>query len=216
MMNSYCVVRGCQSRYFPNSRISRHRIPKDVSTRSKWLKAIGFGESKVNDASRVCSKHFLTTDFLSTPFDQKISNSQGNTPKLMKFRLKQNAVPSIFPKKNVCGVHTFPTQRILSIDDVILCLNETHLPSGVMSYFDFEKEQWLFMGMDYVNGGSPHVMFSVVLDQELKINAWKRDIPVSKAIFSRFLCEGKLRSIKELYNIIQRIKCLSEKCWVKI
>ncbi|CAB4061787.1 THAP1_3 [Lepeophtheirus salmonis] len=138
-----CCVRGCQSRYFPNSRISRHRIPKDVSTRSKWLKAIGFGESKVNDASR-------------------ISNSQGNTPKLMKFRLKQNAVPSIFPKKNVCGVHTFPTQRILSIDDVILCLNETHLPSGVMSYFDFEKEQWLFMGMDYVNGGSPHVMFSVV------------------------------------------------------
>ena len=62
-----------------------YRFPKERSLRMKWLKAIGSDQGlSMSEYDFVCSKHFSAKDFVQT----------GRV-----VRLKDGAIPSIFPKK---------------------------------------------------------------------------------------------------------------------
>lgn len=84
---SYCCVPYCKSDKKKKLGISFHEFPSDESRRQAWLKAVSRKDFVPNDKSSssvVCSLHFLDSDY-----------SSGCT-KLR--RLKQTAVPSVFPE----------------------------------------------------------------------------------------------------------------------
>ena len=70
-------------------KISFHAFPKDTTRKDRWLHFIRRDENehfKVTNHSKVCSRHFQTSDFL------------GVTPRGRRF-LKPDAIPSVFPWK---------------------------------------------------------------------------------------------------------------------
>lgn len=97
MVNKCCVPR-CSSGYSsvknPRKKISFFQFPKGADERHKWLRAIRRTDYVPTDYSKVCSLHFVDTDFET---DRKDSNRWRSGGRLKKKILKIDAVPSIFP-----------------------------------------------------------------------------------------------------------------------
>ena len=82
---AYCCVPKCNSKFLKGCDISFHEIPANDELRNKWLKVISrknWIPNFTSNYSRICSKHFLDSDFRQTT-------------KLK--RLLKTAVPSVFP-----------------------------------------------------------------------------------------------------------------------
>lgn len=96
----YCSVPCCSSRSIAEQggrTLSFHRFPADKSRRALWIAAVRRdvgADFQVTGNTRVCSKHFEESDFLTT-------TSVNTTP--VNRRLRPTAVPSVFawsvPKK---------------------------------------------------------------------------------------------------------------------
>ena len=75
--------------------ISFHDVPKNDPKRTKWLKVIPRKHGLIQEFApqsadlRVCSEHFETTDF-------------DPDSKLLRKRLKYEAIPSKFPERKNC------------------------------------------------------------------------------------------------------------------
>ena len=79
-----CVAYGCTNRWKSGSGITFHTFPlKDQDQLQKWLKAIRREGWFPTQYSYICSEHFLESDFIQRTGICK--------------RLKQDAVPSVFP-----------------------------------------------------------------------------------------------------------------------
>ncbi|ELU08352.1 hypothetical protein CAPTEDRAFT_213252 [Capitella teleta] len=102
-----CTISNCYNRYNPNSDdgsgFSFHRLPKkNRALRKRWLDAIGTRKKQFNNIGRrrkglsVCSRHFTPEDFSN--LDSKSLKIEGSGKEKRPYRrLKDNAVPSIFP-----------------------------------------------------------------------------------------------------------------------
>lgn len=64
-----------------------HRIPDDIHLRQAWIDAIRRKDWVPNQLSLVCSEHFASNCFDSSPFYRKLSKT---------------AVPTIFPIQYYC------------------------------------------------------------------------------------------------------------------
>ncbi|XP_049268707.1 uncharacterized protein LOC119382223 [Rhipicephalus sanguineus] len=83
------------------NKVSYHRFPRDEDTYKKWIAAIRRDEGplfKVCKATKVCSLHFLQTDFVAN-----VANGYRH--------LHSSAVPSVFPFKQVKPSRKPPAQR---------------------------------------------------------------------------------------------------------
>lgn len=82
---AYCCAPLCKSKFVKGADISFHEIPAEENIRKKWINVLsrkGWTPNVTSNYSRVCSKHFLSSDY-----------KQGTKFK----RLLKTAVPSQFP-----------------------------------------------------------------------------------------------------------------------
>ena len=87
-MPQRCCVPGCKKKVYEGNgvKISFHKFPEDKSLFRKWIVAIrrDIGkEFRVTDHTRVCSRHFRSSDYLTSLAGRKRA-------------LKPTAVPSVF------------------------------------------------------------------------------------------------------------------------
>jgi hypothetical protein len=102
-MPSRCCVPGCNSNYDSalkttqnNRGMSIFKFPKNEERKQAWLKAIPRDDFTPSSSSVVCQLHFHSTDIVR--YDKQLQ-PDGSTKELLlnKPRLKDNAIPSIFP-----------------------------------------------------------------------------------------------------------------------
>ncbi|KAM7285036.1 tRNA (adenine(37)-N6)-methyltransferase isoform X1, partial [Ixodes scapularis] len=104
-MPTYCCVPLCkQSGYLDTSgaKVSFHRFPRNEDTRKRWIVAIKRDEGpsfQVSMATKVCSKHFVTEDFVPN-----VASGQR--------MLRDDAVPSVFSFKKPKRVRSAPRARL--------------------------------------------------------------------------------------------------------
>jgi len=105
-MPNKCVAFGCKTGYdrqesgsdeVTGDKPTLHSFPKDKTLFDKWVKAISRKDFVPSQYSRVCSKHFLPSDFVEVSEDSNVTRHKPKTDKkLMNRYLKKDAVPSIF------------------------------------------------------------------------------------------------------------------------
>ena len=84
-MVSSCTVFGCKNRWTKEKPIVKfHSYPKDPERRKRWLHAVRRVNFDPSDHVKICSEHFLKSDYKQRE-------------DLNKMMLQDDAVPSIFP-----------------------------------------------------------------------------------------------------------------------
>jgi hypothetical protein len=93
-----CVVPGCNSGYGTHNKyppgVGKHRFPKDPKLRKEWCKAIPRDDWEPTDSSRVCGLHFEDLDYEQNRKDSNKNRKKGD---LKRRKLKDDAIPRIFP-----------------------------------------------------------------------------------------------------------------------
>nr|XP_037288349.1 uncharacterized protein LOC119181252 [Rhipicephalus microplus] len=82
MSSVRCAVKGCQSRRETSEGVFFHTLPASAARKRVWEKAIGC--SSLPHSARVCSAHFLGSDYLPKYGNRRLVN-----------RLRWTAVPSV-------------------------------------------------------------------------------------------------------------------------
>ena len=101
-----CCVPACRSGYAKSSEsVSFHSFPKSVGMREVWLKAIHRSDFVIASYSRVCSRHFVKSDFKTVSADCNPTRLKSTEPLKLNL-LKPGSVPSIF-----CGQPFYLTKN---------------------------------------------------------------------------------------------------------
>lgn len=111
-MPSRCSVTGCDSNYESSLKgkqkgpgISVFKFPKNEERKQSWIRAIPRKDLLSTDSSVVCQLHFQPDDIIL--YDkQLLSDESFKQQPLRRPRLKDTAIPSIFP--NLPGYLTKP------------------------------------------------------------------------------------------------------------
>ncbi len=95
--NIFFNIKGCKTGY-GNAKlppgVSNHLFPRDPEKRQLWIKAIPRDDWIPSAKSVICSLHFSQSDFKTERTD---SNSRRKLGELKRKRLKEDAIPRIFP-----------------------------------------------------------------------------------------------------------------------
>ncbi|KAF8789581.1 THAP domain-containing protein 2 [Argiope bruennichi] len=136
-----CSVPACRGNYDEENKVSVFGYPIDEDLRKKWLLAIPRKNFTITKNSKICERHFKDDEVIyrTTLYIEKTGetiSAQLKTP-----RLKENAVPSIFPdcpssKSSIKKNPSKKKQRLknASIElSVIESLNSKQSPSSKSS-----------------------------------------------------------------------------------
>lgn len=75
-----CCVPDCNSQGKWNPIIKFHQMPNDENVRAKWLLAINRLEKDLPKRPRICSKHFVESDYSITRFNYSLSSKNNPSP----------------------------------------------------------------------------------------------------------------------------------------
>ena len=106
-----CCVPSCRSGYSsssPQSDITYHKFPKEISRRDKWVRCI-HRDFTPNESHRVCSLHFRDNDFKIASTDSNSRRKRTNP--LQRRYLKPTAYPSVFPNQPSYLTFEPPSER---------------------------------------------------------------------------------------------------------
>ena len=95
-MPQRCVAAGCDRR--AEGEFSLHKFPKDAARRAEWSKQVAktrLDWTAATDYSVLCSLHFTKDSYETSVL---LSEEMGLPTK--KHKLKDSAVPTLFPKPN--------------------------------------------------------------------------------------------------------------------
>ena len=99
-----CIVTGCRSGYDhtktdnnEKEKVQMHKFPTDESRRSVWINRIPRKLNKKEKNSRICEKHFLLSDYVTERNDKQNRRINRKGKILKKRKLKEDAVPSVWP-----------------------------------------------------------------------------------------------------------------------
>uniref|UniRef100_A0A0K8RLC7 THAP-type domain-containing protein n=1 Tax=Ixodes ricinus TaxID=34613 RepID=A0A0K8RLC7_IXORI len=132
-MPTHCCVPVCtQYGYVDKSgrKVSYHRFPGDAEIKKKWIAAIKRDEGplfQVSKSTKVCSFHFLHTDFFTNV-------ASGHR------LLRESAVPSVFPFRKTKPPRKPPRQRTASSAQKSKKSKEQHVPADADSQPQMEEE----------------------------------------------------------------------------
>ena len=91
-----CCAPGCRTGYKSQgnvpANISLHKFPTDPALLNSWLRSIPRDDFVPSANARLCSLHFTPKDFIT----ESVDDSRKKRP-LQKRRLKNDAVPTVFP-----------------------------------------------------------------------------------------------------------------------
>jgi hypothetical protein len=72
-MRYKCFIRGCQSKYASDPKLSVHQLPVREDIRAKWTTFIGIGANDAcSDSIRVCSMHFTEDQFKRNCYQRRL------------------------------------------------------------------------------------------------------------------------------------------------
>ena len=92
-----CVARNCKSGNRTSTDIVQfHRFPKDTGLREIWIERVGRDDWSCTDGSRLCSRHFLPSDYSFESKDTNKWRKKKPASATRKPSLKRDAVPSLF------------------------------------------------------------------------------------------------------------------------
>ncbi|KAJ8968806.1 hypothetical protein NQ317_009569 [Molorchus minor] len=114
-MPHICLVPSCTSVGKSEGDIKFYQIPKEKKLREKWLRAIKRSENELSKRPKVCSKHFVDSDYTVT----KLNYSMSGEWKV----LKPNAIPS----KNLPEKSTFKIKISKKNNDQKIKIEEVKL-----------------------------------------------------------------------------------------
>ena len=96
-----CCVPGCKTGYKSQKNSEKYSLfgfPADENLKQKWIAAIPRKNWVVSKNHKVCSRHFSSDDIQTTSIDSHDKRRcDRSSPTLQIQRLKQKAVPKIFP-----------------------------------------------------------------------------------------------------------------------
>lgn len=99
-MPAKCCVPGCKSNYASNKEsngyVTTFKFPTNEALRMKWIQSIPRSAWEPTRNSVVCIKHFQDQDVITNE-TYKDKNGEIKTFPRKPLRLKENAVPQLFP-----------------------------------------------------------------------------------------------------------------------
>uniref|UniRef100_G3MTB3 THAP-type domain-containing protein n=1 Tax=Amblyomma maculatum TaxID=34609 RepID=G3MTB3_AMBMU len=112
-MPGSCCAPNCKSNYdVKGPRVRVYRFPRDQKKRAAWTKALARENFTPSLHTVVCEKHFVPSDFIRTSTYTDVQTGRVIEVRLERLRLKQSAVPSVFPS---CPNTSRPTASTLDV-----------------------------------------------------------------------------------------------------
>ena len=179
-----CVVCGAAG----GDNVSYHCFPKDEQIKKVWIFRIPLRTWKRKKDDRLCSRHFLPTDFKSEKSDSNPRRKSEST-QLKKRILKEDAIPSIWPKSTgepielpEPSVHreskrALPSVRMEISDQELMekdlvkditCLKEKEfqLPPGVAKVC--EESSVTFVKVNTLGASAPVIQYALKVSESLE------------------------------------------------
>lgn len=210
-MGFKCCVPGCSSGYASDDSInvSMHKFPNDEVRKNQWLRRINRADFIPSNNSRVCSKHFVESDFKNERQDSNVTRKRSRGGGCIVLRLlKDDVRPSVFPNQpsylTTPEVHPRATtshfeNRILKQNAAIQDqINEMEKLDSVSSLSDLHEKSTshsFFPGNFFLrrsadnsvclflsideNMSPPKLQASIRVNEDLSFSAWNGDGMVS-------------------------------------
>lgn len=241
-MVNKCVAVSCNSGYASSSsssttsgfKVTFHRFPKDTILRRKWLSRLSRENFTPSSHSRLCSRHFVDSDFMTCRNDSNRSRSSAKSATPKRRLLKSDAVPSVFtnlPKylsydthrredpptaevrraailrDNEEKIHSFLLDDVVSsLSDIFIKLqSSSNLPTGFL--YTRLPDCVLIYTIDSSDGLHPKIIGSITISNELGVSLVCRDAAVKKNIFSH-ISSGKINLFSQIVNLMALLKSL--------
>lgn len=209
-----------------------HKFPSNMQQQQAWIRAINRCDFTVTTNTRVCSLHFLPSDFKESSSDRNTSRRMKKDSSVINRRiLKESAIPSIFhgqpkylsralPHQRTGNSSTEARQRKSAerIDELERSMKESDRVSDLN---DFEKDFVIPSGFDkirrssnilfvYLNENGSSIRASVVIQSDLTFEIFfnGQTVPLKKVKYL-LLCD-KLTTTTELSNILALVKSWCE------
>ena len=208
-MGFKCSVPGCSSGYATDDStdVSMHKFPSDEIRRNLWVRRINRAAFIPTVNSRVCSKHFVESDFKTERQDSNLSRKRARGGVTLR-SLKEDANPSVFPNQpsyltspqvTPRATTSLSANRLFNENSVILdqiddmenldtvsSLSHLHEKSMCHSYFPgnfflrrpANTSICLFLLVDE-NISPPRMLASIRVNEDLSFSAWGTDGLVS-------------------------------------
>ena len=237
-----CCVPGCTTGYKSNQidkKTTLFGFSFDENRRKKWVAAIPRKEWQISKSHKVCLKHFLSDDILTTSsdnHDKRRCDRDNHT--LKRLGLKSNAIPLIFPglqkylsttnTKSKSGASTSTARQVLQELALDKLNRQFLLKNNFLNFFDLiNKLDKIYLPDDYIYKikcnclifhlllynnicVAPKLLASVVVHDELKISAFASQAALPMHIYSHLLTDGSVASLSGCSNILVLCKSIAE------
>ncbi len=241
-----CVAPGCKSGYDSNrdddkkEGISLFRFPKDPGILQMWLRAIPRDQWEPSQNSRVCSRHFNDSDYVQASTDTNTSRKRKNPDgDLVLRRLKDDAVPSIFPNLPSYLTRAAPPARSeaatslsrqAKVQERLKVQEDAFLAKDMISSLDQlrEKRHELTVpkGTDFIDRGNaiiflsfndqlrpPTVQYHMHINDRLQVEMSAGGQSISRDNIKHLISGGiRVQTLSSVSNILSFLKATAERC----
>lgn len=216
-----------------------YKFPNDEELKQRWIRSIPRQNWTLSPQHRVCKKHFEKKDFLRFSLD---SNSRRRvtrgSQRLLRLRLKDGAVPGIFPDLplSLSKAKSVARHRDCSVsarfDKEEICKEQTNagllhydsikdfasmkeklqnrtLPDGYIMYDRADSIQFHYLESSEDLSVSPKLLASVIVKKNLEVGVFIKSTAVPRKLYNHLLKSKCLQSVFELSNILSLCKTLS-------
>ncbi|GBN64872.1 hypothetical protein AVEN_38805-1 [Araneus ventricosus] len=122
-----CSVTPCRGNYYESNQVAVFSFPNDERLRERWLHAIPKKDFNITKNSKVCEEHFKDSEvLLNSTFSNEKTGETISAP-MKRPKLKENAVPSIFPGCPSCmssasAIRESPSEKRQRLEQVQIYL----------------------------------------------------------------------------------------------
>ncbi|GBM41413.1 hypothetical protein AVEN_172191-1 [Araneus ventricosus] len=230
-MPSKCSVPACRGNYDESTKVAVFSFPNDERLREKWLHAIRRTDFKITKNSKVCEKHFKDGEVLrnSTFYNEKTGETI--SAPLKRPKLKENAVPSIFPgcpsyMSSSSAIRESPSKKRQRLEQeqinfaVKESLNSKHeyeLKTMFTNFAEFrncikghsfssfwtvvEKNENMLFLNLSLKDDIPSIKYAVSVSNDLMLNASFMGERISK--YKKVILPIKVNNLNEIFDILE-------------
>ena len=215
-----CVVCGTT-----DENVTYHRFPTDESARKVWIFRIPIKGFAWKESKRLCSKHFLPSDYKEVSDDSnKRRTKTAKTTPLKRKCLNPGAIPSIWPNTSPNSIKTpvmprsstmaFPSTRAdivaneTKINDAITNIDklrdrEIEVPQSVLKICD--KSSVMFVKLHTIE--SPRISYSVRINESLDYDITWENMQISskELLDDKSLVQTKMSTFSYLIKLLETL-----------
>lgn len=238
-MVNKCCVPGFSSNYGSNKSgsVPCFTFPNDLTLRETWLKKIPRSNLEVTKHTVVCPKHFHDSDVIKADLLPGANGEPDIVIPRKRFKLKNGAIPSVFPNLPVYLSETkpkpraSPSKRRRRYEEAFNHEQEELLQNDKIASFSIFEEKignWLkqlrtvvyYCKKDYhillytismANFSGPTINFCIDVNNSLEIKVWKNQVELQLTDLSWLNIQGGIYW-NQLENLIHYYAGKDERC----